>query len=224
MTLTGLMNHHYANTVREGMHTLTLGRANKEVAIGDMVEWEWLGIDTQEWPPQRLDWEMHRIEHLAFVSNTKASFKSWLAYPWQIGYLALRCMACQSWQAQHVCPICKRSDRNIGGVNNPWLYMDGCLEHVSTGAGCMGALLKAESPENTGSSMILFTSELLSKLHPPNCIRSFMPATTTLYMGLGGHRQWPMSINALLDRFSMLILKTRKLALLNFQAAVQNNP
>ena len=38
MTLTDLMNHHYAKAVREGMDTLTLGRASKEVAIGDMVE------------------------------------------------------------------------------------------------------------------------------------------------------------------------------------------
>ena len=29
------MNHHYANAVREGMIDLTLGRANKEVKIGD---------------------------------------------------------------------------------------------------------------------------------------------------------------------------------------------
>ena len=38
MTLTDLMNHHYANAVREGMIDLTLGRANKEVKIGDIVE------------------------------------------------------------------------------------------------------------------------------------------------------------------------------------------
>ena len=59
----GDVNYHYANAVREEMDTLILGRANKEVAIGDMVElllsisfackdamleWKWLGIDTQE--------------------------------------------------------------------------------------------------------------------------------------------------------------------------------
>ena len=38
MTLTDLMNHHYANAVREGMLDLTLGRADKEVKIGDVVE------------------------------------------------------------------------------------------------------------------------------------------------------------------------------------------
>ena len=38
MTLTDLMNHHYANAVREGMIDLTLGRASNEVKIGDIVE------------------------------------------------------------------------------------------------------------------------------------------------------------------------------------------
>ena len=27
-----------------------------------MLDWEWLGIDEKEWPPQRLDWEMYRID------------------------------------------------------------------------------------------------------------------------------------------------------------------
>ena len=43
-----------------------------------MLEWEWLGIDEKEWPPQRLEWEMYRIEHLAFASNMEASFDGWL--------------------------------------------------------------------------------------------------------------------------------------------------
>ena len=66
-------------------------RATKEVKIGDivemllsisfackdaMLEWEWLGKDMEEWPPQRLDWEMYRIEHLSFVSNMEASFSA----------------------------------------------------------------------------------------------------------------------------------------------------
>ena len=189
-----------------------------------MLEWEWLGIDSQERPPQRLDWEIYRLEHLSFVSNVESSFASWLSHPWHMGNSALRCMACQSWQAQHVCPICKRSDRNIGGVHNPWSYVEGCLSHLSTGSGCIGALLNADSPELTGQSMILSTAELLAQLHPPNSIRDFMPAVTIVYMRPGRHRQWPMSINALLDRFSLLIFKTRKLALLNFRTAVQNNP
>ena len=34
-----------------------------------MLDWEWLGIDEKEWPPQRLDWEMYRIEHLFCCEN-----------------------------------------------------------------------------------------------------------------------------------------------------------
>ena len=89
-----------------------------------LLDWEWRGIDTQEWPLQRLDWEMCRIEHLAFVSNMEASFSGWLQYPWHIGYSALRCMACQPWQVEHMCPICKRSDRNHAGRDDPWAYME----------------------------------------------------------------------------------------------------
>ena len=32
---------------------------------------------------------------------------------------------------------------------------------------------------------------------------------TIIYMAPGGHRQWPMSISALLDRLSWLVLQTR---------------
>ena len=68
-----------------------------------MLDWEWLGIDVKEWPPQRLDWEMHRIEHLSSASNMEeASFEGWLQQPWHILYSALRCMSCQEWQRQHV--------------------------------------------------------------------------------------------------------------------------
>ena len=43
-------------------------------------------------------------------------------------------------------------------------------------------------------------------------------------MAPGGHRQWPISINALLDRFSTLILKTRLLALEHLAVAVNQSP
>ena len=107
MTLTDLMNTHYTRAVKEAMESLTLGRVANEVAVGDLVEmllsisfackdaileWSWLGIDLAEWPPQRLDWEMYRIEHLAYVSNMEASLERWLQYPWHVGYAALRCM------------------------------------------------------------------------------------------------------------------------------------
>ena len=125
MTLTDLMNHHYANAAREGLIDLTLGRSDHEVKIGDIVEMflgisfaikdamlerQWLGVDMKEWPPQRLDWEVCRIRHLSFVSNMEASFTTWLHYPWHIVYSALRRMACQEWQSQHVCPICSKTD------------------------------------------------------------------------------------------------------------------
>ena len=120
MTLTDLMNHHYTRAVREGMMDLILARSDHEVKVGDivemllsisfavkdaMLEWQWLGIGEGEWPPQRLDWEMYRIEHLAFTSKMEASFDGWLQQPWHILYSALRCMACQEWHQRHVCPI-----------------------------------------------------------------------------------------------------------------------
>ena len=72
------------------MMDLILGRSDHIVKVGDVVEmllsisfavkdamldWEWLGIDEKEWPLQRLDWEMYRIEHLSFVSNMEADLK-----------------------------------------------------------------------------------------------------------------------------------------------------
>ena len=53
-----------------------------------MLDWEWLGIDSVEWPPQRLDWEMYRIEHLSSVSNMESQFAGWLEQPWHILYSA----------------------------------------------------------------------------------------------------------------------------------------
>ena len=49
-----------------------------------MLDWERIGIDEKEWPPQRLDFEIYRIEHLSFASNMEAQFAGWLqsvAYP-----------------------------------------------------------------------------------------------------------------------------------------------
>ena len=60
MTLTDLMNTHYARAVKEVMDTLTLAFVemllSTSFACKDaMLEWSWLGIDLAEWPPQRLD-------------------------------------------------------------------------------------------------------------------------------------------------------------------------
>ena len=99
-------------------------------------DWEWLGIDENEWPPQRLDWEIYRIEHLSFASNMEASFAGWLQQPWHILYSALRCMSCQEWQQQHVCPICRNTVRNSGGTHDAWAYFNGCLTHLATAPKC----------------------------------------------------------------------------------------
>ena len=45
-----------------------------------------------------------------------------------------------------------------------------------------------------------------------------------IYMAPGGHRQWPMSITALLDRLSWIVLQTRPLALSYFQEELQKDP
>ena len=159
MTLTDLMNHHYSRAVREAMMDLILGRSDHIVKVGDVVEmllnisfavkdamldWEWLGIDAKEWPPQRLDWEMYRVEHLSLASNMEAAFEGWLQQPWHILYSALRCMACQEWQRQHVYPICRKSDRNMGGGHNAWAYFDGCITHLTTAPRCIGLLLNED--------------------------------------------------------------------------------
>ena len=119
-----------------------------------MLEWEWLGIDMKEWPPQRLDWEMH----------------------------------------------------------------------LSTGPKCTGYLLCEDSPTGKGKSMIPSVADLLGIQYPNKGSRDFLPLVTIVYMGPGGHRQWPMSISALLDRLSWLVLQTRSLALKSFQSAVEKKP
>ena len=64
---------------------------------------------------------------------------------------------------------------------------------------------------------------MLAELYPDKSTRDYLPLLAIIYMGPGGHRQWPMSISALLDRLSWLVLQTRPLALSSFQAAVQKN-
>ena len=105
MTLSDLQNEHYTVAVREAMMDLILGRTDNNVKVGDVVEmllsisfgvkdsmldWTWLGINPKEWPPQRLDWEMYRLEHLAFASNMEAEMIGWINYPWHVLYSALR--------------------------------------------------------------------------------------------------------------------------------------
>ena len=80
----------------KGWRHLILGRSDHMAKIGDIVEMllsislrskmpcligSGIGIDEKEWPPQRLDWEMYRIEHLAFASTLEAAFDGWLQQP-----------------------------------------------------------------------------------------------------------------------------------------------
>ena len=37
------------------------------------VDWEWLGVDSKEWSPQQLDWEVYRVEHLAFAQKLETT-------------------------------------------------------------------------------------------------------------------------------------------------------
>ena len=188
-----------------------------------MLDWECLGIDEKPWPPQRLDWEMHRIEHLSFASNMQAAFGGWLQQPWHILYSALRCMSCQEWQRQHVCPICCNTDRNIGGTHDAWAYFDECITHLTTAAKCIGHFLTEDPLSGHGRPMIPSVASLLTELYPNKGAREWLPMLTIIYMAPGGHRQWPMSISALLDRLSWLVLQTQPLALSNLQTAVHKN-
>ena len=134
-------------------------------------------------------------------------------------------MAFQEWQRQHVCPICCRSDRNIGGGHNAWAYFDGCITQLTTTPRCIGHLLNEDPFTGLGKSLIPSVATLLAELYPNKgaTSRECLPTLTIIYMAPEGHRQWPTSITALLDRLSWLVLQTRPLALSSFQAAVQKN-
>ena len=49
------------------------------------------------------------------------------------------------------------------------------------------------------------------RLPPKQEAREWLPAVSIIYMAPGGHRQWPMSITALLDRLSWILLQTRSI-------------
>ena len=169
-------------------------------------------------------WEMYRIEHLSFVSNIEAQFASWLQYPWHILYSALRSMACQDWRYQHLCPICRNAHRNSGGSHDAWAYFNGCLSHLSAAPKCIGSFMLEDTLKGRGNPMTPPVITLLERLSPKQEAREWLPAVSIIYMAPEGHRQWPMSIAALLDRLSWILLQTRSLALTCFQEAVQRDP
>ena len=179
MTLSDLQNDHYTVTVREAMMDLILGRSDNTVKVGDVVEmllsisfgvkdsmldWQWLGINPREWPSQRLDWEMYRLEHLAFVSNMEEQMISWIGYPWHVLYSALRCMACQDWKRPHSCPVCRAVARNVGGTHDAWAYFEGCLTHMATAPKCIGALLLEDPLHVSGNPLIPTVASMLAEL------------------------------------------------------------
>ena len=170
---------------------------------------------------QERDWEMYRTEHLAFVSNMESQFAAWLEYPWHILCSALRSMACQH---EHLCPFCRTAHRNSGGTHDAWAYFNGCLSHLSIAPMCIGSFMLEDTLKGRGRPMTPPVIKLLEGLSPKQEAREWLPAITIIYMAPGGHRQWPMSITALLDRLSWIVLQTRPLALVSFQEAVQRDP
>ena len=110
------------------------------------------------------------------------------------------------------------------GTHDAWMYFNGCLSHLSGAPLCIGALMLEDTLKGLGRPMTPPVIELLETLSPKKEAREWMPSVTILYMAPGGHRQWPMSITALLDRLSWIVLQTRPLALMSFQNAVQRNP
>ena len=133
-------------------------------------------------------------------------------------------MACQDWQRQHSCPVCRVLTRNTGGTHDAWSHFEGCLSHLGTAPRCIGTLLREDTLNARGNSLIPTVATLLTELSPKKRARDWLPALTILYMAPGGHRQWPFSIKPLLDRLSWIVLQTRLLALKHLREALQDNP
>ena len=96
--------------------------------------------------------------------------------------------------------------------------MDACLAPR-----CIGSLMIEDTLAGKGKPMIPVVEALLAELFPKKGAREWLPMLTIIYMAPGGHRQWPMSITALLERLSWIVFHTRALALSKFQEAVQKN-
>ena len=154
----------------------------------------------------------------------EAQFAGWLEQPWHILYSALRCMACQNWQRQHLCPACRNAHRNSGGPFDAWAYFNGCITHLSTAPKCIGSFMMEDTLKERGRPMTPSVASLLKTLFPKQGAREWLPVLSIIYMAPGGHRQRPMSITALLDRLSWIVFQTRPLALSHFQEAVQRDP
>ena len=202
MTLMDLQNEHYTVAVREAMMNLILGRSDKNVQVGDVVEML-LSISFGV-KDSMLDW--------------------WINYPWHVVYSALRCMACQDWKRPHACPVCGALARNNGGTYDAWAYLRGCLTHLNTAPKCIGTLLLEDPLNARGNSLIPLGATLLTELSPEKQARDWLPPMTILYMAPGGHRQWPVSIKPMMDRLSWIVLRTRSLALMRLHEALLTRP
>ena len=96
--------------------------------------------------------------------------------------------------------------------------------HLGTAPRCIGTLLREDTLNAHGKSLIPTVATLLAELSPKKRARDWLPAVTVLYVAPGGHRQWPFSIKPLLDRLSWIVLLTRPLALMHLREELQNNP
>ena len=128
--------------------------------------WFEVELTSQATPAQLPNWEMYRLEHLAFASNMEEEMKGWINYPWHVVYSALRCMACQDWKRPHACPVCGAMARNNGGTYDAWAYMRGCLTHLNSAPKCMGTLLLEDPLNARGNPLIPTVATLLTELSP----------------------------------------------------------
>ena len=119
-------------------------------------------------------------------------------------------MACKTWQTEHTCPICLRHGRNRDGVDGAWSHVGGCPGTLAEWYGLHWL-----------ASQCRLTADHWSNYDFTNCR---IGLSTRGYHCVDETRQWPMSIDALLTRFSFLILQTTKLALAHLAVAVQKLP
>ena len=102
-----------------------------------------------------------------------------------------------------------------------WAYFNGCLSHLSIATMCIGSFVLEDTLKGRGRPMTPPVIKLLEGLSPKQEAREWLPAITIIYMAPGGHRQWPMSITALLlDRATDTSIGVGFL----FQEAVQREP
>ena len=78
-----------------------------------------------------------------------------------------------------MCPVCRKSDRNIGGGHSAWAYFDGCMTHLTTAPKCIGHLLNEDPLTGLGKSMIPPVATLLAELYPNKSARERLPTLTT---------------------------------------------